>query len=59
LSVAQVETLTKLRDNMISVSAALGAEKKTDVTVEELKLLLRQTAAFLYVGAEELTKTIK
>jgi len=44
---------------MISVSAALGAEKKTDVTVEELKLLLRQTAAFLYVGAEELTKTIK
>ena len=58
LTAEQVERLVKLRDNMLSVSAALGAEKRSDVTVAELTLLLKQTAGFLYAGAEELTKTI-
>ena len=58
LTAAQVERLAKLRDNMLSVSAALGAEKRSDVTVAELTLLLKQAAGFLYVSAEELTKAI-
>ena len=58
LTADQVERLAKLRDNMLSVSAALGAEKRSDVTVAELTLLLKQAAGFLYAGAEELTKTI-
>ena len=45
LTADQVERLAKLRDNMLSVSAALGAEKRSDVTVAELTLLLKQAAA--------------
>ena len=48
LTADQVERLAKLRDNMLSVSAALGAEKRSDVTVAELTLLLKQAAGFLY-----------
>ena len=58
LTIEQVERLAKLRDNMLSVSADLGAEKRSDVMVAELTLHLKQAAGFLYVGAEEQTKVI-
>ena len=58
LTAEQVERLAKLRDDMLSVSAALGSEKKADMTTMELSLLLKYAAGFLYSTAEELTKML-